>query len=178
MDPIEAIRKEYLLDEMSRLVSSRSGIIQTTYFCADRENPIKCFKARSLNNKRNLGTGIDIDMVTTMMKSLAEALERYTLIYARANGVFLFKKSIKELKSMGYSCFYPDYDIYEDFVYESNPYLKQITPDLEIDWTASRRFSDNKLVWVPASYIHSHGQNIWTHILKKMTSNGMSCSFF
>jgi len=123
--------------------------------------------------------GVDLNVTTAMTKCLAEALERYTLIYARANGVFLYKKSAKELKSMGYTCMYPHYDIYQDFVYKNHPYLKRMTPDLKVDWTAGKRFADNKQVWLPANYIHSYRQNIWSQILKKsVTSNGMSCSFF
>jgi len=36
MDSIADIRKEYLLDEMSRFVSSRSGIIQSTNFAKEQ----------------------------------------------------------------------------------------------------------------------------------------------
>ena len=99
------------------------------------------------------------------------------MIHARANGTFLYKISMEEMQSSGYTCFCSDYDVYEDFVYKNNPYLKKMSPYLKTDWTACHRFSDNKLVWLPASYIHSYRQNIWTNLLKKPSSNGMSCSF-
>ena len=166
------------MDEMSRFVSSKSGIIESAYLCNDQESLIGFPKARSLHQKRILGLGFDVDMTTAMIKSLAEALERYVLIYARANGSFLYKKSMKELQSMGYTGFYSEHDIYEDFVYKNNPYLKKMSPDLKTDWTACKSFSDDKTVWLPASYMHSHNQNLWSHIFKKPSTNGMACSFF
>ena len=179
MNPVSATRKEYLLDEMSRFVSSRSGVIQSTLFFSDQTNFIECPKARSSHGTKSIGAGVDIDMPTAMIKSLAEALERYALIYAKANGVFLYNKSMKDLQNLGYDCFYSDYDVFEGFVYKNYPYLKQMNPDLKTDWTACHRFSDNKLVWLPATYIYGYqkNKNQFTNPLKKLTTNGMACSF-
>ena len=177
MEFVTTARKEYLLDEMSHFVSSKFGILQTVYF--PKSYPIECPKAYSLHNGQVLGSGSDLDITTAMIKSLAEGLERYTLAHSRANGVFLYKKSMEDLQSMGYNCFYPEYDFYEDFVYKNNPYLKKMSPDLKTDWTACYNFSDNnKLIWIPASYIHNCHSNLWSHIFRRTTSNGMACSFY
>ena len=178
MDRIKYIKKEYLLDELSQFVSSKFGVIQATYFREDQNNLIPYPEARSMHeNKKGIGIGPDIDVTAAMVKSLAKALERYTLIYARANGNILCNKSVEDMKSMGHPCFYLDHDVYEDFVYENNPYLKRMTSDLKIDWTAVRSFSNDVLIWLPASYVHASYQNLWAHILKRPSSNGMSCSF-
>ena len=178
MDPVKNIRKEYLLDEMSRFVSFKAGIIKSSFF-RHREtgNILDCPRAISSYARWPSGAGADLDAGTAMIKSLAESLERYTFLYARANGPIIYNKSAEELKSLGYSCFYPEYDLYEDFVYKNNPWLKQMSAQLKIDWAESQSFLNNKQVWLPATYIHNYSQNIWTCILKKLTSNGMSCSF-
>ena len=176
MDLTKFIRREYLLDELSQFVSSK-GIIQTTYF----SNPqtIECPKARSLCDGQRLGAGIDLDLTTAMIKSMAEALERWSFLKAKAYGQFIRNKSIKDMRSLGYSYFYPPYDLYEDFVYKNHPHLKRISSGLKLDWSKVRRFRDNEWIWFPASYIYSSQQNKWTNVLREqITSNGMSCSFF
>ena len=178
MNPVSTIRKEYLLDEMSQFVSFKSEVIQRARFYKKSSRWIECAEARCSNENGYGGMGIDIDVSTAMVKSLAEALERYTIQYARANGIFLYKKSMREMQSLGHLCFCSDYDIYEDYVYKNHPYLKKMTPDLKTDWVACRRFSDNKQAWLPASYIFHYHQNIWTTLLKKISTNGASCSFF
>ena len=175
MDPIKHIRKEYLLDELSKFVSSKSGIIRTTYFTTEQYNPLYVPSAISITGNARYGYGYDLDITAAMTKSLAEALERYNLRCDKMNGVFLHKKSAEDLKSMGYSCFYPDYDVYEDFVYK-NPRFVRMSPKLKTDWVAARRFSDNKMIWLPAEFMYCF--YLSNHILKLPTSNGMACSFF
>ena len=177
---VKHIRKEYLLDELSKFVSFPSGIIQTTHFSDSRQTRLECPMAVSRVVKTNSsGSGADLDAVSAMIKSLAEALERHSLRYAKANkDTVLYKKSIKDLKSMGYLCFCPKYDIHEDFVYRNNSRFKRITADLKTNWVPAKRFSDNQTVWLPEGLIYSSNYKISAHILKALTTNGMSCSFF
>ena len=176
MNYIRHIRKEYLLDELSRFVSSKSGLIKTTFFLDEQNTFLQVPNARSIDSKGfHHGFGLDLDVTTAMIKSLAEALERYALSCGRVNGALLHKKSAEDLLSLCYSCFYPDYDVYEDFVYK-NPRFVRMTPKLKTDWLAVRRFSDNKMIWLQAGFMYCfHSPN---NILKLPTSNGMSCSFF
>ena len=176
MDPKKYIKKEYLLDQMSQFVSSKSGIIKETYFRANRV--LDCPAAISKSEGGWTGYGADIDFSTAMLKSMAEALERHTLTHKRENNVLLYKKTHKELEDMGYACFYPDYDLYEDSFYKTFSFCKRLTPDLKTDWVSSIRFSDNQIVWIPASLIYLYTAQEMTNILKKPTSNGMACSFF
>ena len=178
MDLTKLIRREYLLDELSQFVSSK-GIIQTTYFSNYPDSALfGCPRAVSLYGKR-YNYGSDLDLTTAMIKSMAEALERWSFLKAKAYGQFIRNKSIKDMRSLGYSYFYPPYDLYEDFVYKNHPHLKRISSGLKLDWSKVRRFRDNEWIWFPASYIYSSQQNKWTNVLREqITSNGMSCSFF
>ena len=179
MDPVKYIKKEYLLDQMSQFVSSYFGLIERTWF---RENLVlKCPTAVSRVKCRHFGFGTDLDFSTAVMKSMAEALERYTLKYfcpLKETSSIIYKKTCQEMETLGYTCFYPDDPFYEDFVYENFPFCKKIIPDLKTDWVATKRFLDNQLIWLPASLIYSNAHNTLTNILKSPTSNGMSCSFF
>ena len=158
---------------MSQFVSSRFGLIEGTWF---RKNLVlECPMAVS-SCKNRFGSGTDLDFSTAMIKSMAEALERYTLS-AKERRV-LYKKTLEELKALGYTCFYPDEPLYEDSVYENFPYCKTITLDRKTDWVATRRLSDNQMIWLPASLIYYNTHNTLTNVLKSPTSNGMSCSFF
>ena len=178
MDPVKHIKKEYLLDQMSQFVSSRFGLIEKTWF---RENMVlECPTAVS-RSKDRFGVATDLDFLTAMMKSMAEALERYTLKYfcpVKETSSTTCKKTCQELEALGYICFYPDDPFYEDFVYKNFPFCKKITPEVKTDWVATKRFSDNRTVWLPASLIYYNAYNTLTNILKLPTSNGMSCSFF
>ncbi len=177
MNFAKCIKKEYLLDQLSRFVSSRSGLIQNTGFYEKDQNIFsKCPVAISTFGKHS-GIGADIDIATAMIKSMAEALERYTLLSAKENRPFLYQKTARELKAMGYNCFFPKYDVYEDFVYKNSNVIKQMNVELKTDWVAANRFSDNKMMWLPASLIYNNTANTLTNILKQPSSNGMSCSF-
>lgn len=163
---------------MSKFVSSKIGPIESTYFWGSQTLALECPTVSSKIKDRFLGFGLDRDFSTAMIKALAEALERYTLIYAKEHGVLLYKKTCKEIQSLGYTCFYPDYNLYEDFVYEKFFYCRQVTPTLKTDWVSVTRFSDNHNVWIPASLIYANNYNTLTNILKSPTTNGMACSFF
>ena len=173
MDPVKHIKKEYLLDQMSQFVSSQFGLISRTWF--KKNLVLKCPIAMS-HCGSCFGMGTDLDFLTAMMKSMAEALERYTLNAKERN--VLYKKTYRELKSLGYICFYPAAPFFEDFVYEKFPFCKQITPEVTTDWVATKRLSDNQMIWLPASLIYFNTHKTLTNILKSPTSNGMSCSFF
>ena len=172
------IKKEYLLDQMSKFVSSRFGLIEETWF---REDPVlKCPTALS-RVKSHLGLGTDLDCSTAIMKSMAEALERYTLKYycpITENSHTIHQKTCKEIKNLGYICFYPDAPLYEESVYKNFSFCKKVLSELKTDWAASKRFSDNQLVWLPASLIYYNVHKKLTNVLKSPTSNGMACSFF
>ena len=73
MNSVSTARKEYLLDEMSRFVSSNSEIIQMTYFRKEPSRPIECPDARCVHDNHCLGIGFDVDVPTAIIKSLAEA---------------------------------------------------------------------------------------------------------
>lgn len=176
MNHIRHIRKEYLLDELSRFVSSKSGIIQTTYFISEKNTFVHVPMANSITKNSDIGFGVDLDPTVAMIKSLAEALERYVLRHKKISEAILYNKSMEELKSMGYSCFCPDYDVYTDFVYK-NSYFKKMSPVLKTHWMATKRFSDNQMMWLPASFMYCFSK-LSGNILKMPTSNGMSCSFF
>ena len=176
MNHVRHIRKEYLLDELSRFVSSRSGIIQATYFIREKNSFLQIPNAISeaMMAETGIGYGLDLDAPTAMIKSLAETVERYALVQ-KANSAVLYNKSMKDLKSMGYSCFYPDYDMYEDFVYKNSRFIR-MTPALKTDWVATGRFSDDKMIWLPISFMYCvYSPN---KIFKFPNTNGMSCSFF
>ena len=173
MDHKNYIRKEYLLDKLSQFVSFDSGLIQETYFT--RDEYFGCPIARALFNGESLGFGIDLDFTSSMIKSLAEALERYTLIHINEKKQLILNQSARELKSLDYSCFYPEYDLYEEAVYK-NIKFKKMTPDLKTAWVASKNFSDDQIVWIPASLIYK--SKYISNPLTFPTTNGMSCSFF
>ena len=174
MDPVKYIKKEYLLDQMSQFVSSKS-IIKETYFKTNQI--LKCPAAIS-RTEDWLGFGADIDFSTAMLKSMAEALERYTLTHDKGNGVLLYKKTRKELEALGHTCFYPDYNLYEDFVYKTFCYCRKLTPDIKTEWVSSTRFSDNQIVWIPASLMYVNTGKKPINLLKTPSSSGMACSFF
>lgn len=173
MNPVKHIKKEYLLDRMSQLVSSRFGIIQETYF---RQNLIFGIPMAVSHCKGHIGIAADLDFLTAMMKSIAEALDRYSLD-AKERHV-LYKKTYKELKALGYKCFYPEEPFFEDFVYEKFSFCRQITSSVKTDWKAVTRLSDNQQTWLPASLIHYNAHKNFTNVLKEPSSNGVSCSFF
>ena len=178
MDYEKQVRKEYLLDEISKFVSLKSGIIPVTRF-SENSQPISCPKAVSIVKITNIckGSGIDLDPTTAMIKSLAEALERYALRYAKADKNFiLYKKSAEELQSMDLTYFYPAYDLHEECVYKNNSNFYRINKKTKINWIPSIRFSDKKRVWIPEGLIYSRRYS--SDYLKTLTSNGMSCSFF
>ena len=177
MSHLKNIRKEYLLDELSKFVSLKSGIIQTTNFYECSQEKLSCPMASSSGVKNSSkGSGIDLDVSSAMVKSLAEALERYVLRFGTADkATILHDKSAEELKPMGLDFFYPDHDIYEDFVYKNNPRLQKITSKTKTNWVPAVRFSDKKRIWLPEDLIYRSQPKATT--LKILSSNGMSCSF-
>ena len=178
MDCGKYVKKEYLLDQMSQFVSSHFGLIQETSF---REDLVLNLPTAISRVKNHYGVGTDLDPSTAVMKSMAEALERYALKHycpKRETHNFMMKKTYQEMKALGHTCFYPEDPHYEDSVYESFAFCKKITPDLKTDWVAGKRFLDHQPVWLPASLMYYNHHNILTNVLKLPTSNGMSCSFF
>lgn len=173
MNPAKHIKKEYLLDQMSRLTSSRFGLIDRTLF--RRNLALELPTALSYCGK-NVGSAADLDSLTAMMRAIAESLERYALNAKERN--VLYKKTYKELKALGYQYFYPEYPFFEDFVYKKFPFCKTITPEIKTDWTAVKRLSDNQLIYLPASLIYYNNHKTLTNVLKHPSSNGMSCSFY
>ena len=172
-------KKEYLLDRLSLFVSSEAGLILDTSFI--RNQVLKCptVECFSRDKDKTVGVGADPDFYSAMIKALAEALERYTLSgYAKKQKRILYNKTSRELIALGYTCFYPEEALFEDFVYETRPYCRKLTPDTKTDWVPAGKFSENQTVWLPASLIYYSPHNTMTNILKRPTSNGMSCSFF
>ena len=173
---MDSLKKEWLLDRLSRFVSS-SGLIYQTVF--ESGQILKCPTAVCYGRGQNLGIGTDPDFYSAMIKALAEVLERYTLSgYAKKQKKILYNKTSRELIALGYTCFYPEEALFEDFVYETRPYCRKLTPDTKTDWVPAGKFSENQTVWLPASLIYYSPHNTMTNILKRPTSNGMSCSFF
>ena len=168
------IQKEYLLDQLSQFVSSRFGLIQNIRF---RETPVLHVPTAVSRAQNRLGFGTDLDFSTAVIKSMAEALERYAINCPKKQETVIYKKTYKEMKALGYLCFYPDHPEFEDSVYTNFPFCKQITPDLKTDWAPARRLSDNQLVLLPASLLYYNGCNTLTNVLKSPTSSGMACSF-